>query len=63
MKEFVIASPVITVLCPLLAVFFIESKINRLYNFSNFHSMLSNCLTAMVGLYFFIQIVQKPNDK
>jgi hypothetical protein len=53
-KDFVSSVPLVTVVLPLGACFFIESKMNRLYKFGKVHVMISNCLTAMVGVYFFI---------
>ncbi len=33
---------------------------NRLYRFGKTHQLVSNCLTALVGVYYFVQILQKP---
>jgi hypothetical protein len=54
MKELLAKMPFVTVFVPLAACFFIESKINRLYRFGKLHTLISNCLTAMVGVYFFV---------
>jgi hypothetical protein len=53
-KELVLSSPIVTVVIPLCALFFVESKMNRLYKFGKLHILMSNCLTAMVGVYYFI---------
>jgi len=36
-KEFVTQQPLITTFIPLIAVFFVESKMNRLYRFGKTH--------------------------
>lgn len=46
-----------TVSLPLIAVFFVESKMNRLYSLGKVHTLISNCLTGMVGVYYYIQII------
>lgn len=60
MKEFVLSKPIITTVMPLIAVSIVESKINRLYSFGKLHTLISHCLTAMVSVYFYILIAQKP---
>lgn len=60
MKEFVLGQPVITVFLPLVAVFFVESKMNRLYNFGKLHTLVSHCLTGMVFANFWVAIMQRP---
>lgn len=60
-KEFVMVQPIITIILPLFACFFIESKMNRLYRLGRVHVMITNCLTAMVGVYFTVLVWQKPN--
>jgi hypothetical protein len=52
--------PFITIFVPLSACFFIESKMNRLYRFGKVHTLMSNCMTGMVSVYFFILFWQKP---
>lgn len=54
LKEFVLSQPIITTFLPLAFVFFIESKMNRLYSFGKLHTLISHCLSAMVGVYFYI---------
>ncbi len=52
--------PIITVVVPLVICFFMESKMNRLYRTGRVHVLISNCLTAMVGFNYYVQIWQKP---
>ena len=33
---------------------------NRLYRLGRVHVMITNCLTAMVGVYFYVLVWQKP---
>lgn len=53
-KETVMNEPIVTILMPLVACCFIENKMNRLYRMGRVHVMISSCLTAMVGAYFFV---------
>jgi hypothetical protein len=53
-------TPLLAYFLPLGFQFFTESKINRLYRLGKVHSMISHCLTAMVGFYFFVKFTQKP---
>jgi hypothetical protein len=59
-KEFVLSTPVISVFLPLVFQFVTENKINRLYKFGRVHSLISHCLTGIVGVFYFIKYVQKP---
>jgi len=59
-KEWVRSQPLITIAAPLVAMVLLENKISRHYNFGMFNRILSHSLTAALGYYYYVRVVQKP---